>query len=78
MFPFPPLLFCLFLLAATPPFNLTTHQKTWKGVWLRNDSEWFSGASALSPAHPTPTPALVMLTGAEAGPDKITDALRGK
>ena len=24
---------------ATPPLNLTTHQETWKGVWLRNDSE---------------------------------------
>ena len=39
MFPFPPLLFWLFLFAAIPPLNLTTHQKTWKGVWLRNDSE---------------------------------------
>lgn len=25
--------------AAFPLLNLTTHQKTWKGVWLGNDSE---------------------------------------
>lgn len=41
MFSFPTssILPLFFLPAAAPPLNLTTRQKIWKGVWLRNDSE---------------------------------------
>lgn len=28
-----------FLPAASPPLDLITHQKSWKGMWLRNDPE---------------------------------------